>query len=58
MYYDEAHHTGRPHFHARYGKDEASFDIKTLELIAGELPVRGASPGGRVGAGAPVAAAR
>lgn len=40
MYYDEAHHMGRPHFHARYGDDEASVDIDTLELIAGELPGR------------------
>ena len=40
MYYDESHHTGRPHFHARYGSDEASVDIATLELIAGELPPR------------------
>lgn len=31
---------GRPHFHARYGSDEASVDIETLELIAGELPGR------------------
>lgn len=40
MYYDEAHHVGRPHFHARYGNEEASVDIETLELIAGQLPVR------------------
>ena len=40
MYYDEANHKGRPHFHARYGSDEASVDIETLELIAGRLPVR------------------
>jgi hypothetical protein len=40
MYYDEAHHLGRPHFHARYGNDEASVDIETFELIAGDLPVR------------------
>jgi len=40
MYYDEAKHTGRPHFHARYGNDEASFDIESMELIAGELPAR------------------
>lgn len=40
MYYDEAHHAGRPHFHARYGHDEASVDIESLELIAGKLPVR------------------
>jgi hypothetical protein len=40
MYYDEARHMGRPHFHARYGNDEASVDIESLELIAGELPTR------------------
>jgi hypothetical protein len=40
MYYDEAPHTGRPHFHARYGGNEASVDIETLELIAGDLPTR------------------
>jgi hypothetical protein len=40
MYHDEIHHQGRPHFHARYGDDEASIDIETLELIAGELPRR------------------
>jgi len=40
MYHDEAHHLGRPHFHARYGEDEASIDIESLALIAGELPPR------------------
>ncbi|HEY0390884.1 MAG TPA: DUF4160 domain-containing protein [Solirubrobacterales bacterium] len=40
MYCDELHHTGRPHFHARYGDDEASMDIESLEVIAGELPAR------------------
>lgn len=40
MYYDESHYAGRPHFHARYGSDEASIDIESLELIAGELPTR------------------
>jgi hypothetical protein len=40
MYYDEAHHRGRPHFHARYGENEASVDIETLEVIAGTLPAR------------------
>jgi hypothetical protein len=40
MYYDESHHPGRPHFHARYGNDEASVDIETLEMLAGELPAR------------------
>ncbi len=41
MYHDEAHHLGRPHFHATYGDDEASVDIESLEIIAGELPPRG-----------------
>jgi hypothetical protein len=30
--YDEKHST--PHFHARYGSDEASFSIVTLEILA------------------------
>ena len=29
-----------PHFHAEYGDDEAVIDIRTLEIIAGELPKR------------------
>jgi hypothetical protein len=40
MYHDEAHHIGRPHFHARYGDDEASMDIAELTVIAGRLPHR------------------
>jgi hypothetical protein len=40
MYYDEIHHRGRPHFHARYGEAEASIDIESLEIIVGELPPR------------------
>jgi hypothetical protein len=40
MYHDEIHHLGRPHFDARYADDEASIDIETLALIAGELPAR------------------
>ncbi len=40
MYFDEPQHEGRPHFHATYGDDEASFDIDSLELIAGGLPRR------------------
>jgi Domain of unknown function (DUF4160) len=40
MYHDEIHHLGRPHFHARYGDDEASIDIETLAVIAGGLPGR------------------
>lgn len=41
MYYDEVHHRGRPHFHATYGEDEATIDIESLAIIAGELPPRG-----------------
>lgn len=40
MYYDEIHHRGRPHFHATYGDDEASIDIESLSLLAGEIPPR------------------
>lgn len=40
MYHDEIHHLGRPHFHASYGEDEASIDIESLTLLAGELPPR------------------
>lgn len=29
-----------PHFHAIYGKSEASFSIESLEMIAGDLPPR------------------
>ena len=40
MYRNEGIHPGRPHFHARIAEFEASFDIETLELIAGSLPRR------------------
>lgn len=40
MYHDEIHHRGRPHFHARYGDAEASVDIESLVVIAGDLPPR------------------
>jgi hypothetical protein len=40
MYYDESQHQGRPHFHARYGDDEASIGIGTGAVIAGGLPPR------------------
>ena len=40
MYFDEARHVGRPHFHAAYGDDDAAFDIESLELIAGGLSRR------------------
>ena len=41
MYYDEIHHRGRPHFHATYADDEATIDIESMTIIAGELPPRG-----------------
>jgi hypothetical protein len=40
MYYDEIHHRGRSHFHARYGEFEASVDIESGAVIAGRLPPR------------------
>lgn len=40
MYHDEPHHIGRPHFHAQYGDDEASIDIRQFAVIAGSLPPR------------------
>ena len=40
MYHDEIHHRGRPHFHSTYGAAEASIDIESLAVIAGELPPR------------------
>lgn len=40
MYYDEIHHLGHPHFHARYGATEASVAIESLAVIAGSLPPR------------------
>ena len=38
IYYDEIQHRGRPHFHARQGESEASFDIDDLTTLAGGLP--------------------
>src|SRR3954470_14020495 len=40
IYHDEIYHRGRPYFHATYGGDEASIDIETLKIIAGDLPPR------------------
>jgi hypothetical protein len=42
MYFDEANHPGRPHFHAQCAGVSASYDIETLEPIAGRLPRRAA----------------
>jgi hypothetical protein len=40
MYFDEARHQGRAHFHAEYAGARASFDIETTKLIVGRLPRR------------------
>ena len=40
MYYDEAPHRGRPHFHVVYGNAEASVDIENMTVISGVLPPR------------------
>jgi hypothetical protein len=29
-----------PHFHAKYGGDKAAIDIRTLEVLEGQLPRR------------------
>jgi len=39
MYFSQSEH-GIPHFHALYGEYNAVFDIKTLEMLEGDLPVR------------------
>lgn len=38
---DEAHHQGRPHFHATYAEDEATIDIDGMTIITGDFPSRG-----------------
>ena len=39
MYFSQGEH-GIPHFHAIYGEYNAVFDIQTLEMLEGDLPVR------------------
>lgn len=39
MYFSQSEH-GVPHFHAIYGEYNAIFDIQTLEMLEGDLPVR------------------
>jgi Domain of unknown function (DUF4160) len=34
---------GPPHFHARYGEFEATIDLRTLDVLHGELPSRALS---------------
>ena len=38
MMYFEEHNP--PHFHVRYNEYRASFDIKSLNIIAGEVPAK------------------
>ncbi|TAK51039.1 MAG: DUF4160 domain-containing protein [Bacteroidetes bacterium] len=40
MYFNDH---GPPHFHARYGNDEAKISIESLELLKGKLPRRALS---------------
>jgi len=40
MYFSQSEH-GVPHFHAIYGEYNAVFDAETLEMIEGDLPLRG-----------------
>lgn len=39
MYFSQSEH-GIPHFHALYGEYNAIFDIQTLNMLEGDLPVR------------------
>ncbi len=29
-----------PHFHARYGKDQVAIDIRTMQVLEGQIPPR------------------
>jgi hypothetical protein len=40
MFFNEDFHPGRPHFHAEYAGATASFEIRSLERLTGELPGR------------------
>lgn len=39
MYFSQSEH-GVPHFHAIYGEYNAVFNIETLEMLEGDLPLR------------------
>jgi len=39
MYFSQSEH-GVPHFHAIYGEYNAVFDIQTMEMLEGDLPLR------------------
>jgi hypothetical protein len=38
--YEEFDSRHLPHFHARYGEFEASFDLETSRVLAGRVPAR------------------
>lgn len=40
MFFNEDFHPGRPHFHAEYAGREASYEIASLQRLAGVLPAR------------------
>ncbi|MBI5472198.1 MAG: DUF4160 domain-containing protein [Ignavibacteriae bacterium] len=39
MYFSQREH-GMPHFHAMYAEFNGVFDIQTLEMLEGDLPIR------------------
>ena len=39
MFFDTDKHK-KPHIHVRYGEFKASFDIETIEILAGNLPTK------------------
>jgi hypothetical protein len=38
MFFDEARHEGRPHFHAEYQDEVLSISLDGLEPLAGRIP--------------------
>jgi hypothetical protein len=40
MFFNEAFHPARPHFHAEYAGAAASFEIANLDRLVGMLPPR------------------
>ncbi|MGC1165871.1 MAG: DUF4160 domain-containing protein [Solirubrobacterales bacterium] len=40
MFFNEDFHPGKPHFHAEYAGVEASFEVVSLDCLAGTLPPR------------------
>lgn len=40
LYYEDTKRHARPHFHAKYGGDEAVYSIPEGDLLAGSLPKR------------------